>query len=62
MVIMHQNTIKDLTQLLPERSLHLSAVHVHRSGVKELSGPTKGATEAACAAQSLKGTTRTKKG
>ena len=39
---------KDLARLLPARSLHLSAVNVHRSGVKELSGPTKGATETAC--------------
>ena len=31
--------------LLPVRSLHLSAANVHHSGVKELSGPTKGATE-----------------
>ena len=35
-----------MARLLPARSLHLS--DVHRSGVKELSGPTKGATEAAC--------------
>ena len=39
---------KDLTRLLPARSLHLSAANVHRSGVRELSGPTKGATEAVC--------------
>ena len=37
-----------MTRLLPVRSLHVSAANVHRSGVKELSGPTKDATEAAC--------------
>ena len=37
-----------MARLLPARSLYLSAANVHRSGVKELSGPTKGATEAAC--------------
>ena len=37
-----------MARLLLARSLHLSAANVHRSGVKELSGPTKGATEAAC--------------
>ena len=36
-----------MARLLPARSLHLSAANVHRSGVKELSGPMKGATEAA---------------
>ena len=41
-------TVKDLARLLPARSLHQSAVNVHHSGAKELSGPTKGATEAAC--------------
>ena len=41
-------TVKDLTRLLPAKSLHLSAVNVHRSGVRELSGPTKGPTEAVC--------------
>ena len=39
---------KDLTRLLPAGSLHLSAANIHRSDVKELSGPTKGAREAAC--------------
>ena len=38
---------KDLAGLLPARSLHLSAANVHRSGLKELSGATKSATEAA---------------
>ena len=28
--------------------MHLSAANIHRSDVKELSGPTKGTTEAAC--------------
>ena len=37
-----------MARLLPARSLHLSAASIHRSGVKELSGPTKGATETAC--------------
>ena len=37
-----------MARLLPARSLHLSAANVYRSGVKELSGPAKGATEAAC--------------
>ena len=37
-----------MARLLPARSLHLSAANVHRSGAKELSGPTKGATGAAC--------------
>ena len=37
-----------MARLLSVRSLHLSATNVHRSGMKELSGPTKGATEAAC--------------
>ena len=37
-----------MARLLPARSLHLSAANVHRSGAKELSVPTKGATEAAC--------------
>ena len=37
-----------MARLLPARSLQLSAANVHRSGVKELSGPTKDATEAAC--------------
>ena len=41
-------TIKDMYRLLPARSLHLSAANIHRSGVKELSGPTNGATEAVC--------------
>ena len=40
-------TLKDMARQLPARSLHLSAANVHRSGAKELSGPTKGATEAA---------------
>ena len=44
----NNNTIKDSTRLLPASSLHLGAVHIPRSGVKELSGPTNGATEAAC--------------
>ena len=39
---------KDLARLLPARSLHLSAANIHCSGVKELSGPMKGATEAVC--------------
>ena len=39
---------KNLARLFPAKSLHLSAVNVYRRGVKELSGPTKGATEAAC--------------
>ena len=39
-------TINDLARLLPASSLHLGAVYVHRSGIKELSGPTKGATRA----------------
>ena len=39
---------KDLARLLPARSVHLSTVNTHCSGVRELSGPTKGATEAAC--------------
>ena len=34
-----------MARLLPGRSLHLSAASVHRA--KELSGPTKSATEAA---------------
>ena len=37
-----------MARLLPVRSLHLKAANVHHSGMKELSGPTKGATEAAC--------------
>ena len=37
---------KGLARLLPARSLNLNAANVHRSGVKMLSGPTKGATEA----------------
>ena len=37
-----------MARLLPARSMHLSAANVHRSGIKELSGPTKGATVAAC--------------
>ena len=37
-----------MARLLPARSLHQSAANVHRSGVKQLSGPTKGATEAIC--------------
>ena len=37
-----------MARLLPARFLHLSAANVHCSGMKELSGPTKGATEAAC--------------
>ena len=41
-------TVKDLARLLPVRSLHLSAGDTHRSGVRELSGPTKGAKEAVC--------------
>ena len=36
-----------MVRLLPTRSLHLSAANIHCSGAKELSGPTKGATEAA---------------
>ena len=39
---------KDLARLLPARSLRLRAVKVHRTGVRELSGPTKAVTEAAC--------------
>ena len=39
---------KDLARLLHARSLHLSAANAHCSGVKELSGPMKCATEAAC--------------
>ena len=35
-----------MVRLLPTRSLHLSAASIHCSGAKELSGPTKGATEA----------------
>ena len=35
---------KDTARLLPARSRHLSAASVHRSGVKELSGPTKDQT------------------
>ena len=35
-----------MARLLPARSLRLGAVNCHRSGVKELSGPMKGATEA----------------
>ena len=47
--ILGQNTVKkNLTRLLPTRSLHLSVVNVYHSGVRELSGPTKSATEAAC--------------
>ena len=42
------NTVKDLARLLHARSLHQSAGNFHCSGVKDLSGPTKGATEAAC--------------
>ena len=34
--------------ILPARSPYLSAASAHHSGIKELSGPTKGATEAAC--------------
>ena len=41
-------TLKDMARLLPARSLHQSAANVHCSGAKELCGPTKGATEAAC--------------
>ena len=37
-----------MARLLPVRSLHLSVASVHPRGAKELSGPTKGATEGAC--------------
>ena len=32
---LNKNTIKDLARLLPASSLHLGAVQVHRSGIKE---------------------------